>query len=277
MKKGNFQILLILTFMLFTVTVSAHMKYKPKGKIQGFTKHFEKSLFKITQKGYYSIEMIINGDILKQGSNEVDLVIHDSKDRDVTGAEITIQPWMPEMGHGIDIEPEIVEKGGGLYHVNNLVITMGGHWQFKIMVSKNGISDTAVFDFPEVSGMAMHHNIKRPEKIDTSRSQVSEKGIYRVSYKPEINPIRINTLHAWIVEIRDRKGNPVKGARITVTGDMPEHGHGMPTEPQMVEELPEGKYIIDGMKFQMPGWWVIKLHIHSSIGMDTVTFQLDIQ
>jgi len=277
MRRGTLSTMVFLTLMFLAITTSAHMKYKPKGKIEGFTKHFEKSLFEITQKGYYSVEMVIKSGILKQGKNEIDLVLHDNKDRDVTDAEITIQPWMPEMGHGIDIEPWIEEKGGGLYHVSNLVLTMGGHWQLRIMVSKNGVTDTAVFDFPEVTGMMMHKHVKIPEKIDTSRTQISEKGLYRVSYKPEIDPIRINTIHAWEVTVKDKKGNPVTGARITVTGDMPEHGHGLPTEPQMVEELPAGRYIIDGMKFQMPGWWVVTLHIHSSKGMDTVTFQLDIQ
>jgi hypothetical protein len=277
MKKTKLSLPVLFVVMLFAIAASAHMKYKPKGRIQGFTKHFEKSLFEITRKGYYSVEMIIKGEVLKQGKNEIDLVIHDNKDSDVTGAEISLQPWMLDMGHGIDIEPQIEEKGGGLYHVSNLVITMGGHWQLRVMVSKNGVTDTAVFDFPEVSGMMMHGHVKRPQKIDTSRTQISEKGLYRVSYKPDIEPIRINTLHAWEVTIKDRKGRPVTGARITITGDMPEHGHGLPTEPQMVEELPGGRYIIDGMKFQMPGWWVVKLHIHSPEGMDTVTFQLDLK
>ncbi len=254
-------------------TGSAEKKHPHK-----FTKHYEKSLFVISQNGQYSVEMVIKEDSLKVGKNKISIIVHDKKDNDVPGARLFIQPWMPEMGHGIDIEPVIEEKGGGLYEISNLVLTMPGHWEIRVQISKDGITDTAVFDFPQIGKPMMgHHHMKRPEKIDTSTEKRSEKGFYMVSYVPEINPIRINTLHYWTVQIFDQKGRPVSGARIKVEGDMPEHGHGMPTEPQVVQELPDGKYIIDGMKFQMPGWWVVKLHIDGPDGKDTVVFQLDLK
>ncbi len=271
------KVLLILVMGIFMLmgcktTETAHV-HKP-----GFTKHYKTSMFSVAEKGLYSVELVLKSGELKKGANELDLIIHDNKDHDVVGAEISIQPWMPEMGHGIDIEPVIEEKGGGLYHVSNLVLTMGGHWELRVGVNKGGVSDVASFDFPQVGGMQMKHtHVKRPEKIDTSTKQVSAKGLYTVTYEPEIKPIRINTIHSWRVRIVDSTGNPVSGARITVSGDMPEHGHGLPTEPAVVEELPGGEYIIDGMKFQMPGWWVVNLMIHSPIGMDTVRFQLDLK
>ncbi len=277
MKKGIFFMMFVLLLVQMTSCASRQNKHKDTPHAHGFTKHYKKSLFKATRSGLYSVEMVIKEGRLKKGKNELDLIVHDKKDRDVTEAEISIQPWMPEMGHGIDIEPVIEEKGGGLYHVSNLVLTMGGHWELRVVVSKDSVADIAVFDFPQVGGMQMHKHVKRPDRIDTSRSQMSEKGLFRVSYKPEIDPIKINTLHAWQVKVLDTKGDPVEGAKITFKGDMPEHGHGMPTEPQMAEEQPGGVYIIDGIKFQMPGWWMVKLIIHSSTGMDTVTFQLDIQ
>ncbi len=243
-----------------------------------FTRHYKNSLFKLTKNGLYSVEMVLKKGMLKKGTNELNLIVHNSKNQEVVEAEVTVQPWMPEMGHGIDIEPVIKEKGGGLYHVTNLILPMGGHWELRITISKDKITDTAIFDFPKVAASEpkKHKHIKRPEVLDTTTSQTSEKGLYRVTYVPSIQPLRTNTIHEWKVKITDSNGDPVNGARIKIEGDMPEHGHGLPTEPEVVEELPGGEYIIDGMNFQMPGWWVIKLHIHSTTGMDTVTFQLDI-
>jgi len=276
MKKTLF---ILLVFLVLGGCIAAPEKRSVKDHEHKdkFTKHYKSSMFKVTGRGLFSVELVLKSGELKKGANEVNLIVHDSKDRDVVDADITIQPWMPETGHGIDIEPVIEEKGGGLYHVSNLVLTMGGHWELRVGVSKAGVSDMAVFDFPRVGGIKVkHRHVKRPGKIDTSTTQVSENGAYKVSYIPEITPVRINTIHSWTVKITDRKGNPVTGARISVEADMPEHGHGLPTAPEVVEELPGGEYIIDGMKFQMPGWWVVKLHVSSAEVMDTVTFQLDI-
>ena len=69
------------------------------------------------------------------------------------------------------------------------------------------------------------------------------------------------------LELRDRDGDPVEGASIGVDGDMPEHGHGLPTEPR-VRELGDGRYEVDGMKFQMGGIWYVEFAIAAAPGRD---------
>jgi hypothetical protein len=64
---------------------------------------------------------------------------------------------------------------------------------------------------------------------------------------------------------------------IMVSGDMPEHGHGLPTEPEVTEEIEPGVYLLEGMKFSMPGWWEVKLHIKAGTREDSVTFNLQLQ
>ena len=70
----------------------------------------------------------------------------------------------------------------------------------------------------------------------------------------------------FLVAVEDRK------ARIEVDGGMPQHGHGLPTRPQVTRELPGGGYLIEGMKFSMSGWWEVKLAIEGPAGADRVTF-----
>jgi hypothetical protein len=55
---------------------------------------------------------------------------------------------------------------------------------------------------------------------------------------------------------------------------MPQHGHGMPTRPEVTEELGNGDYRVEGMRFQMGGWWLIEFTIDAGDGQDTVSFNL---
>lgn len=78
------------------------------------------------------------------------------------------------------------------------------------------------------------------------------------------------------VSIRDAAGNPVDGARIEVDGGMPQHGHGLPTRPRVTRGLGDGRYEIDGLRFNMGGWWVLELEVQSPAGTDLVTFNLEV-
>jgi hypothetical protein len=57
---------------------------------------------------------------------------------------------------------------------------------------------------------------------------------------------------------------------------MPQHGHGLPTRPRVTRNLGDGAYEIEGVRFNMGGWWEFKLAIAGPRGTDTVTFNLDL-
>jgi hypothetical protein len=61
---------------------------------------------------------------------------------------------------------------------------------------------------------------------------------------------------------------------ISVDGDMPEHGHGLPTRPEVTRYLGNGDYLVEGMKFQMPGWWVMDFDVTVDGQSDQVHFNL---
>jgi hypothetical protein len=82
----------------------------------------------------------------------------------------------------------------------------------------------------------------------------------------------INKMHAWEVRVTLPSGQPVDGARIAVDGGMPQHGHGLPTQPKVTRALGDGRYLVEGVKFSMPGWWELKLKIDGAQGRDEVTF-----
>ena len=76
-------------------------------------------------------------------------------------------------------------------------------------------------------------------------------------------PVPLNEIHQWRLMISDVRGNPVKDAEIEVQGHMPGHVHGLPTKPEVVQEIDPGVYLVDGLKFQMKGWWVMKFILRS--------------
>jgi hypothetical protein len=72
-------------------------------------------------------------------------------------------------------------------------------------------------------------------------------------------------------------GQPVENAAIVVDGGMPQHGHGLPTQPQVTQNLGGGDYLVEGLKFQMPGWWEVKFRITADGQSDGVIFNLVLQ
>ena len=113
-----------------------------------------------------------------------------------------------------------------------------------------------------------------PDDLDLSLSKATDQGLYAASVEPGLSPITVGTMHGWVVRITALDGTPVENATISVDGGMPQHGHGLPTEPAVSAELGGGRYQVEGMKFNMPGWWVVNLSVDGRAGPDTVTFNL---
>ena len=243
------------------------------------TKHFDDSLTKLTDNNLYSLELVVPGKNLMMGVNTIEIIIHHATGGDVAQADLTVTPWMPSMGHGVMQKPVITERGGGLYSIDNVVLSMTGHWQMQVKVAKDSKEDTAVFDFPEVKAMGHEHammNAPPPKDLDTSTMKVTANNTFNVMYKSTSGHIRINRIHSWELTIKDADGQPVNDAMVTVVGDMPEHGHGLPTQPEITKIGTGGLYRVDGMKFTMPGWWVVTVSVMVNGVHDSVSFNLNI-
>jgi len=111
-----------------------------------------------------------------------------------------------------------------------------------------------------------------PTGLDLSQDRLTAQERYRVTVRSMSEPIPINKMIAWEVQLRTPTGEPVSGAKIDVGGGMPQHGHGFPTQPRVTRELGEGRYLVEGMKFSMSGWWEVKLKVNGAAGADDVTF-----
>jgi len=111
-----------------------------------------------------------------------------------------------------------------------------------------------------------------PRDLDLTLRHASTQGRYLVQLDPPPATPALNQLHSWRIRLTAPNGDPVRQARIAVDGGMPQHGHGLPTRPQVSREIADGTYLMEGMKFSMGGWWEIKLAIQAAEGADTVVF-----
>ena len=115
---------------------------------------------------------------------------------------------------------------------------------------------------------------KVPQNLDYSRTRISAEGRYRVTIHPAGDSIPKGRLQQWTLHVETSAGVPVDSIRALVEGGMPQHGHGLPTKPQVTRALGGGDHLVEGMKFNMGGWWVVKFMLNAPSGVDVVTFNV---
>jgi hypothetical protein len=123
--------------------------------------------------------------------------------------------------------------------------------------------------------MMMHgNNVARPSATEFGTGpRASASRQFNATLQPD-QPLRPRRMHTVRVAITDAAGVPVDDATIQIDGGMPQHGHGLPTRPRVTRALGNGLYEIEGVRFNMGGWWEFKLAINAVSGSDVVTFNL---
>lgn len=84
---------------------------------------------------------------------------------------------------------------------------------------------------------------------------------WKIHVHSAISPLRINEMHSWQVMILDTQSEPVVNASISFEGGMSDHDHGLPTQPRITSEITPGTYLLQGVRFHMPGQWECKFVI----------------
>ena len=114
----------------------------------------------------------------------------------------------------------------------------------------------------------------RAPSPDIQTAKASAHGLYRATVRPDVTPIPVRRLQRWTLHLDTIDGRPVDTATISMDGGMPQHGHGLPTHPRVTRALGNGDHLVEGVKFNMGGWWVVRFAITTAAGSDTVTFNL---
>ena len=121
---------------------------------------------------------------------------------------------------------------------------------------------------------------KPPDTLNVSSFQVSKDRQFftHIEVEPAADdqpaPVPLNRIHRWRLLVSNMSGQPIDEASIEVVGHMPGHVHGLPTQPAVTGQVAPGVYRVDGMKFQMNGWWVIQFNISHQGRSDSVRYNL---
>ena len=114
-----------------------------------FTKHFSETLFDITPHAAFSVEVILDNKEYKIGQNVIGIVVHNAKDEDVVGAELTVGLKNMETGTLVDDPVSITDKHNGLYIVSGLDLEREGRWELSVTVKKGDTEDGVKFILPD--------------------------------------------------------------------------------------------------------------------------------
>jgi hypothetical protein len=144
----------------------------------------------------------------------------------------------------------------------------------KLAISRVALLRIAIVGMLATSGCMMFS--KPPADLDYSRTRTSASGQYRGTIRPQGDSIPKGKLQSWTLHIESLNAAPLDSVVLSVDGGMPQHGHGLPTKPRATRALGNGDHLIEGMKFNMGGWWVVKFAMRSAAGPDTLVFNLKV-
>lgn len=125
-------------------------------------------------------------------------------------------------------------------------------------------------------GLILSVDAEAQEETTPAPAWTSDAGYFVVSFKSDLDPLTINKMHSWILHIEKSDGEAAADVKITFSGGMPEHNHGLPTKPRIAENLAHGNYRVEGVRFHMNGYWEIRVSIDDGTHRDDVTIPLQL-
>ena len=107
-------------------------------------------------------------------------------------------------------------------------------------------------------------------------SGVTDKG-FTIEIYSELSPLSINTMHSWHIRVLDRDDEILELEELNVFGGMPEHDHGLPTQPEVTMRLDNGDYLLEGLRFHMHGHWELQVEFQYAGADDTAIIDFELQ
>jgi hypothetical protein len=107
-------------------------------------------------------------------------------------------------------------------------------------------------------------------------TQLTEKKQFEVKLECESAPSTGVFQNCWLM--LKHLDETIESASVFLNGGMPEHHHGLPTAPVVSWSKASHAYIIEGLKFSMPGYWELNFSIEAEeLPKDQTTFSLNIK
>jgi hypothetical protein len=138
-----------------------------------------------------------------------------------------------------------------------------------------GDTSTTTIETPAVAAEKLQ---RADDSADPDRTMTRMSGSkrFRVSMRSNVDPVPLSQMHSWTLHLETPEGVAIDDAQIGVYGDMPAHRHGLPSKPKVTENRGGGDYLIEGVKFTMPGRWQLILIITADGKRDKAKFNIDL-
>jgi len=107
-------------------------------------------------------------------------------------------------------------------------------------------------------------------------TKLSESGQYRFTLYSKPAPIPYGKIHQWVLKAETKAGVAVTNTKLYVNGGMPAHRHGFPTRPVVKKHLGNGEYLVEGIKFTMPGYWEMRFTMKIENKRERVIFKINL-
>ena len=100
-----------------------------------------------TDQGSFGLHLTPSPDPFVAGDNSLGIELSDATGAEVSAAHIAVEPWMPAMGHGVSVVPDMLELGAGAYRADHVTFSMPGQWELRFVVNAAGVEDHATVPF----------------------------------------------------------------------------------------------------------------------------------
>jgi hypothetical protein len=151
------------------------------------------------------------------------------------------------------------------------------HWMTEALVVAMAMSAAVVVAWA-ITGVGAHSRARTDSGAATAWSRLSDITSHNARYQASLIALRdrgdsLDPM-AWTVAVRTASGVPVEGAALRLEGWMPDDAGGVLTHPRVTGYLGQGRYRVEGLRFDRRGWWNVKLAIASSSGTDSLAFNV---
>lgn len=111
-----------------------------------------KTIEKYSDNGFFIIKIQAQPDPPVVGQDvTLTVTIYDSHSKiPVVGAKVEVIPWMTAHSHGSSKRTRTIEKGNGVYTIEDVYFTMEGDWDLLINIRKNNIEDRCTVTLKDI-------------------------------------------------------------------------------------------------------------------------------
>ncbi|MGE3644253.1 MAG: hypothetical protein AB7F96_10400 [Beijerinckiaceae bacterium] len=94
---------------------------------------------------------------------------------------------------------------------------------------------------------------------------------------PPGKTLQLRALESMTIAVRKPSGAPVRNASISVAVRTREVDRRMQTAPRVGRDLGGGRYVIEGLRFDMAGLWLLEFEIAAGTERDKALLQVDVK